>query len=210
MEIRAMKLLPRELADLPDEIRRVPAPPTPEVPSPYACRLADPDTDAELIAEWMSDPRLVRNWGQPWSASQWRECLRAQLAGDYCRPFIGSIDGVDHGYVELYRAAKDLVSTQYECDPSDLGVRLAMADLKVLSQGVVLLLLPHFVASVFNADPQCRRIMFDPEHRNAPLREFCEKGGCVFLCEHDSLDQRRALYVLPRTLDDIPRLRESQ
>ncbi|MBI2698653.1 MAG: N-acetyltransferase [Mycobacterium sp.] len=204
------ELLPRELADLSDEIRRMPPPPTPEVPSPYACRLADPDADAELIAEWMHRPHILRNWDQAWPASKWRECLRAQLAGSYSRPFIGSIDGQDHGYVELYRAAKDLVSTQYECDPSDLGVRLAMADLKVLSQGMVLLLLPHFVASVFNAEPQCRRIMFDPHHRNAPLREFCEKGGCVFLGEHDSLNQRRALYVLPRTLDDIPRMREDQ
>ena len=64
-------------------------------------------------------------------------------------------------------------------------MRPALADLEVLNQGMVLLLLPHFVASVFNAEPQCRRIMFDPDHRNAALREFCESGGCVFLGEHD-------------------------
>ena len=75
---------------------------------------------------------------------------------------------------------------------------------------MVLLLLPHFVASVFNAEPQCRRIMFDPDHRNAALREFCESGGCVFLGEHESVNRRRALYVLPRTLDDVPRLREAE
>jgi RimJ/RimL family protein N-acetyltransferase len=204
------QLLPRELADVSDEIGRVPAPPMPEVPSPYACRLVDPEADAERIAEWMSRPHLERSWGQAWPASRWREYLRTQLAGTYCRPFIGSIDEHDHGYVELYRAAKDLVSTQYQSDPCDLGVRPALADLEVLNQGMVLLLLPHFVASVFNAEPQCRRIMFDPDHRNAPLREFCESGGCVFLGEHDSINRRRALYVLPRTLDDVPRLRDVQ
>lgn len=201
-------LLPRELTDLPEEIRRVPAPPTPEVPTPYAVRLADPDSDAELVAEWMSRPHLQRTWGQAWPASRWRQYLLAQLDGSYCRPFIGSIDGHNHGYVELYRAAKDLISTQYECGPCDLGVRPALADLEVLNKGMVLLLLPHFVASVFNAEPQCRRIMFDPDHRNTALREFCESGGCVFLGEHDSVNRRRALYVLPRTLDDLPRLRD--
>ena len=114
MGVRAMsdELLPRELADLPDEVRSVPPPPMPEVPSPYAVRLADPDTDAELIAEWMSRPHLERSWGQAWPASRWRQYLLTQLGGSYSRPFIGSIDGQDHGYVELYRAAKDLVSTR--------------------------------------------------------------------------------------------------
>ncbi|MHA7652711.1 GNAT family N-acetyltransferase [Mycobacterium sp. ML4] len=201
-------LLPRELADLPAHIRDVPAPPMPEVPPPYGCRLADPELDAEMIAEWMSRPHLRRGWAQAWPAARWREYLRTQLDGTYCRPFIGSIAGHDHGYVELYRAAKDLISTVYECDPRDLGVRPALADLEVLDRGMVLLLLPHFVASAFNAEPECRRIMFDPDHRNTLLRDFCENGGCVFLGEHDSVNRRRALYVLPRTLDDVPRLRD--
>jgi RimJ/RimL family protein N-acetyltransferase len=201
-------LIPRERTDLPDEVRNMPAPPMPQVPAPYGCRLADPDADAEMIAEWMSRPHLAQSWAQAWPAPRWRQYLRAQLDGSYSRPFIGSIDGRNHGYVELYRAAKDLVSTKYESDPCDLGVRPALADLEVLNQGMVLLLLPHFVASVFNVEPQCRRIMFDPDHRNTALRNFCESGGCVFLGEHDSAGLRRALYVLPRTLDDVPRLRE--
>lgn len=202
------ELLARLRTDLAEEVRSIPAPPMPEVPSPYACRLADPDADAERIAEWMSRPHLAQAWAQVWPAPRWRQYLRAQLDGSYSRPFIGSIDGQDHGYVELYRAAKDLVSTRYESDPSDLGVRPALADLEVLNQGMVLLLLPHFVASVFNAEPQCRRIMFDPDHRNNALRHFCESGGCIFLGEYDSAGSRRALYVLPRTLDDVPVLRD--
>ena len=38
-------ILPRELTDIGDEVRRVPPPPMPEVPAPYAFRLADPDAD---------------------------------------------------------------------------------------------------------------------------------------------------------------------
>ncbi len=200
------ELFPRLRTDLADGIHNIPPPPMPVVPSPYGSRLADPDADAEMIAEWMSRPHLARAWDQVWPASRWRRYLRAQLDGGYSLPFVGGIDGHDQAYVELYRPAMDLVSTRYESDSWDLGVRPAVADLQMLNTGIVLLLLPHFVASVFHAEPQCHRIMFDPEYRNKALREFCESGGCVFLGEHDIAHQRRALYVLPRTLDDIPRL----
>ncbi len=200
---------PRELTDLTDEVRNVPPPPTPEVPTPYAFRLADPDADAETIAEWMSRPHLAKTWESTWPASRWHKYLRAQLDGNYSRPFVGSLRGQDHGYLELYRAAKDSVATQYECDPYDLGIHTAVADPDIINQGTAQFLLPHFVASVFNAEPQCRRIFFDPDHRNKGARQFCESGGCVFLGEYDVANQRLALYVLPRTLDDVPRLRET-
>lgn len=99
-------LFPRELTDLDDEVRSVPPPPAPEVPSPYAFRLADPDADAEKIADWMRRPHLLRAWDAAWPASRWYRYLQAQLEGDYSRPYIGSLDGLDYGYLELYRAAK--------------------------------------------------------------------------------------------------------
>ena len=117
--------------------------------------------------------------------------------GDYSRPFVASLDGQDHGYVELYRAAKDSIATIYECDPYDLGLHAAIADLELMSKGIAQFLLPHCVASVLNAEPQCRRIMFDPDHRNKTARRFCEAGGCVFLGEHDMSNRRMALYACP-------------
>lgn len=201
-------ILPRELTDLPDEVRNVPPPPMPELPAPYGLRLADPDADAEMIAEWMSRPHLAEAWESVWPASRWRRHLRAQLDGHYSRPFVGSLDGEDHGYVELYRAAKDSIATRYEYDPYDLGIHAAIADLEFMNKGIAPLLLPYFVASVLNAEPQCRRIMFDPDHGNKNARRFCESGGCTFLGEHEMSNRRMALYALPRTPDDVPRLRE--
>jgi len=199
-------ILPRELIDISDEVRGVPPPPMPDVPAPYAFRLADPDTDAEMVAEWMSRPHLAEAWESVWPASRWRRYLREQCEGDYSRPFVGSLDGQDHGYVELYRAAKDSIATRYECDAYDLGIHAAIADLELMNKGIAQFLLPHFVASVLSAEPQCRRIMFDPDHRNMTARRFCEAGGCVFLGEHDMSNRRMALYALPRTPYDVPRL----
>jgi RimJ/RimL family protein N-acetyltransferase len=202
-------ILPRELIDISDEVRGVPAPPLPEVPDPYDMRLVDPDADAEMIAAWMSRPHLVEGWESAWPAERWRRYLAAQLAGGFSRPFVASLDGVDRGYIELYRAAKDSIAHRYDWNPYDLGLHVAVADLDYVNQGHVSFLLPHLVLSILTRDPLCRRIMFDPDHRNALARKFCERGGCVFLGEHDMANRRMALYVLPRTPDDVPRSREA-
>lgn len=203
-------ILPRELTEgLSDEVSRVPAPPSvAEVPEPYAFRLADPVRDAAMISEWMNRPHLAEAWESAWPPDRWRRHLEAQIDGDYSRPFIGSLEGKDGGYVELYRAAKDSIATRYEADPYDLGIHAAIADLDLLSKGVGPYLLPHFVASVLGQEPNCRRIMFDPDHRNTVARKFCERAGCVFLGEHDMSNRRMALYALVRSPEDVPRLRD--
>jgi RimJ/RimL family protein N-acetyltransferase len=198
-------ILPRELTDLPDEVRNSPPPLSkPEVPAPYAFRLADPDADADMLAEWMSRPHLAEAWEYVWPASRWQRYLRAQLDGRYSRPFIASLDGRARAYIELYCAAKDSIATRYECDLYDMGIHAAIADLTIINKGIAQIVLPHFVASVLNAEPRCRRIMFDPDYRNKMARRFCESAGCVFLGEHDMSNRRMALYALPRTPEDVP------
>src|SRR6201988_432957 len=93
-------ILPRELTDLPDEVRDVPPPSTPELPAPYGLRLADPDADAEMTAEWMNRPHLAESWEYAWPAARWHRYLCAQLKSSFSRPCVGSLDGVDRGYIE--------------------------------------------------------------------------------------------------------------
>ncbi|OMC46008.1 siderophore biosynthesis protein [Mycobacterium sp. IS-2888] len=205
----AEPILRRELTDIADEVRAVPPPPLPELPAPYGLRLADPDADAEMISEWMNLPHLAESWEYAWPPERWHRYLRAQLDSGFSRPFVASHDGADRGYVELYRAAKDSIATRYEYDPYDLGLHVAVADLDYLQQGHVSFLLPHLLASMLNLDPRCRRVMFDPDHRNVLARKFCERGGCVFLGEHDMSNRRMALYALVRTPEDVPRPREA-
>jgi RimJ/RimL family protein N-acetyltransferase len=200
----ATPVLPRELTSIPDEVRAVGAPPTPILAEPYAMRLADPEADADMVSEWMNRPHLVEAWEYDWPPSRWRRYLQAQLDGEYSRPFIGIFRGVDFGYIELYRAAKDSIATRYVADPYDIGLHAAIADLKFVNRGIAPIMLPRVVASVFEAEPRCRRIMFDPDHRNQGARRVCEYAGCDFLGEHDMSNRRMALYALPRSLSDAP------
>lgn len=191
-------ILKRELTTVSEAVRAVPAPPTPVVAEPYAFRLADPDRDAELVSTWMNLPHLVKAWEYPWPPDRWRRYLQAQLDGQYSRPFIGSFQGREVGYVELYRAAKDSIATRYDADPYDVGVHAAIADPQMVNRGIASNLLPQAVVSVFELEPRCQRIMFDPDHRNSAARRLCELAGCEFLGEHDMPNRRMALYALPR------------
>ncbi|MGV0624786.1 GNAT family N-acetyltransferase [Mycolicibacter minnesotensis] len=191
-------ILHRELTDVSEEARAVPAPPVPVLAAPFTVRLVDPDTDATTIAEWMSRPHLVEAWESDWPVRRWQRYLAAQLAGNYSRPVVVGLRGKDNGYVEIYRPAKDSIAPRYDADPYDLGMHAAIADLAVVNRGIAPLLLPRLVASLFELEPRCRRIMFDPDHRNVAARRLCEFAGCEFLGEHDMANRRMALYSLAR------------
>jgi RimJ/RimL family protein N-acetyltransferase len=191
-------VLPRELTEISEAVRAVGATPTPILADPHRIRLVDPDADTELISEWMNRPHLVEAWEYDWPPARWQRYLRAQLDGEYSRPLICSFRGKDFGYIELYRAAKDSIAPRYDADPHDIGLHAAIADMKFVNRGIGPILLPRVVASVFELEPHCRRIMFDPDHRNRGARRLCEYAGCDFLGEHDMSNRRMALYVLRR------------
>ncbi|GAT07578.1 acetyltransferase [Mycolicibacterium novocastrense] len=197
-------VLPRELTDISDAVRQVAAPPTPVLAEPYLIRLADPDADAEMISEWMNRPHLVEAWEYDWPPQRWHRYLTAQLAGEYSRPFVGFFRGQPFVYIELYRAAKDSIAPRYDADPHDIGMHAAIAELRFVNRGIAPILLPRLTANIFELDARCRRIMFDPDHRNKGARDVCEHAGCEFLGEHDMSNRRMALYALPRTPADAP------
>jgi RimJ/RimL family protein N-acetyltransferase len=190
-------VLARALTDLPDEVAAVPAPPVPDVDPPYALRAATV-SDAAMVAEWMNRPHLAQAWEYDWPVERWEAHLRAQLDGTYSLPLIASLDGVAGGYLEIYRAAKDSIAPCYDCEPYDLGLHAAIADTGLVHRGVGLGLFPRIIASLFAAEPRCRRVVFDPDHRNIAARKVCEVAGCSFLGEYDMSNRRMALYAFDR------------
>lgn len=191
----SIHVLPRERFDLPDEVARIPRPPLPTLDPPFGMRVARLD-DVDLVTEWMNRPHLAAAWEYDWPAPRWRQHLSAQLDGTYSLPLLGSIRGVERAYLELYWGAKDLISRYYDAEPYDLGLHAAIADPHLVNRGLGPMLLPRIVSSVFSMEPRCRRIMFDPDHRNTTARRLCEYVGCTFLGEHDTTNRRMALYAL--------------
>ncbi|WP_378737097.1 GNAT family N-acetyltransferase [Nocardia brasiliensis] len=212
-------VFPRELTDIPAEVRAAPAPVLPSFPEPFSIRLADPDgTDPETLEAWMRLPHLIETWEQSWPASRRRADMRAQLAGTYTRPCILGFDFADIdrpelgrrevGYVELYRAAKDEIARLYHAHPRDIGFHIATADLNVVGRGVMSRWIGHLATGIWAAEPECRRLMGDPDYRNVPVRKALEKNGWQHLGDFDVRPGRRiSLYTLPREPDHLPTIR---
>jgi lysine N-acyltransferase len=190
-------VLARERTDLPEEVARLGRPPVPTVESPYGFRVAE-RADAETIAEWMNRPHLAEAWEYDWPAWRWQRHISAQLDGTYSLPLIATLRDAECAYLEIYWAAKDLISHHYDAHPYDVGLHAAIADLALVNRGFGPRLLPRIVASVFAQEPRCGRIMFDPDHRNKVVRRLCEYVGCRPLGEHDAPNRRMALYALER------------
>ena len=115
----SIEVLPRERCDIPDEIRRIPPPPTPELNAPFGMRVARV-ADAGMVAEWMNRPHLASAWEYDWPTPRWVQHLSAQLEGSYSLPLLGSMHGIERAYLELYWGAKDLISYHYDAEPYDL------------------------------------------------------------------------------------------
>lgn len=191
------QVLKRERKDLPEEVRRVGRLPVPLLEPPYSLRAAV-GGDAEMVSEWMNRPHLAETWEYAWPQWRWRQHIDAQLEGTYSLPLIGTLRGEECAYLEIYWAAKDMISHHYDAHPYDVGLHAAIADLALVNRGFGPRLLPRIMTSVFAQEPRCERIMFDPDHRNTTVRRLCEYVGCHSLGEHDAPNRRMALYALER------------
>ncbi|MFI9406406.1 GNAT family N-acetyltransferase [Nocardia sp. NPDC052316] len=212
-------VLAREQTDLSDEVRAAPAPALPTVPEPFGLRVADPNgADPALLSEWMHRPHLLAAWEQPWSAERREQDLRAQLAGTYSLPCIVSFDFAADGrpelgrrdvaYLELYRPAKDEIARLYHADPYDVAMHLATAEQDLTGRRMMAAFAAQLLPAIFAAEPKCRRIMIDPDHRNVAVRRVAERFGAPSLGEFDIRPDRRiTLYTKPRTPADMPTLR---
>ncbi|WP_425301065.1 GNAT family N-acetyltransferase [Nocardia neocaledoniensis] len=209
-------VLPREQTELPADVAAAPAPNLPVFAAPFALRVADPDgTDPDLLVEWMARPHLLESWEQDWDADRRRADFRAQLAGTYSRPCLLSLDfallgrpelGVrDIAYLEFYRAAKDEIGHLYDSAPGDIGFHIATADTAVIGKGIMTGWIATMVTALFAANPDCRRVLGDPDHRNQAICRSLTKAGFHRIDEFDVRPDRRiALYAAPRTPEDLP------
>ncbi|MEV6771194.1 GNAT family N-acetyltransferase [Nocardia sp. NPDC051030] len=216
---RTTYVLVRELTDIPDEVRAAPAPVIPEFAAPFSLRPVDIEgSDPETITEWMHRPHLLETWEQDWDIERRYADCTAQLAGTFSRPCILGYDFTALGlpelgprevaYVELYRPAKDEIARLYEADPRDMGFHIATADTNLLGRGVMSRWMRQLAERILATEPECLRVMCEPDYRNTPMRKALEKTGWHHLGDFDIRPDRRiSLYAFPRDAADLPVIR---
>ncbi|MET7402176.1 GNAT family N-acetyltransferase [Dactylosporangium sp. NPDC005572] len=151
-------------------------PPVPLLTDPWAARVLT-TADADLVSAWMNEPHVARFWEQAWPPARWAGTIAAQLAGDCTRPYLVSYAGSPLAYVEIYRVPRDVVGLQYEADPYDLGIHLAIGDREHTGQGLGRAMVRALAEGLFVADPRCLRVLADPDERHEiALRMFAGAG----------------------------------
>lgn len=165
----------------------------------FALRVASPSpdsADAALVAEWMSHPHLVETWEQPWGPERWAEDWRAKLATTYSVPLILSLRGEDIGYMEIYRPHRDEIGAVYASEPHDLGLHIAVGDPELVGQGIVGPMLGALPPALLDADPECRVVVGEPDHRNGRVHAVLRREGWNDRGERQQRPDRRVRLFL--------------
>ncbi|BDH59218.1 hypothetical protein MTP03_41570 [Tsukamurella sp. PLM1] len=166
----------------------------------FDVRVADPGgPDVDVIHRWMNTPAVAAFWEQAWSRERWRRHLADMLAGTVVAPLIvGDADG-DIAYLELYRAHADVVALHYDSDPHDIGVHLAIGSQAHRGAGWGSRLGAAVAVAGFRADPLCRRMLTEPDVRNAAAVGVNEAIGMRRLGLVELPHKTAVLFVVERS-----------
>jgi RimJ/RimL family protein N-acetyltransferase len=157
--------------------------------------------DAETVAGWMNQPHVRQWWHQDWPPEQWAAALAEQAAGGHSIPCMTALDGEELGYVELYRARHDRLAEYYASEEHDWGVHIAIGDTSRVGRGIGRRLLSSLAGALFEADPQCHRVVAEPDAANTPSVRAFAAAGFVTQGELRLPEKTALLMVRPRTVE---------
>ena len=174
-------------------------PPDPAVGTPWSIDAVRPHgPEVVLVQRWMAAPHVVEFWQQDWPLADWSAALARQLAGAHSRPWLVALDGDPVAYVEVYRAARDVIAREVAVDPHDLGIHIAIGDPDRTGQGLGPRVLRAVVDGLFAADPRCARVLGDPDVAHQVARRAFAAAGFDPLAEVDLPHKRASLVASTR------------
>lgn len=182
---------------------RVPGVPMPDLGAYWSLRAIevagdDGGPDVALVHAWMNAEHVAVHWEQAWSPAQWHRELTTQLSGDHSLPCLVGSGGRPVAYVELYRVMRDTLSGCYPFHPHDLGVHIAIGAPEEVGRGLGSALLRALAQGLLAADPDCRRVVAEPNIRNPVSIGAFTKAGYVRACDVGLPSKNSALMVHAR------------
>ncbi|MEU3722364.1 GNAT family N-acetyltransferase [Streptomyces sp. NPDC031705] len=139
----------------------------------------DPAADSALIHSWVTEER-ARFWGMGGAD----RALVQEVYEDVDRrtthhAFMVARDGERVALFQTYDCAEDRVGTCYEVRPGDVGVHLLIGPSRGgVRHGFTGALMTVFIGFVFS-DPAARRVVAEPDARNAKAVGLLERTGFV-------------------------------
>ena len=155
-------------------------PPLPPRAGPFVLRPARPHgPDLYTVAGWMRRPEVIRFFGQPWPDARWARELATHGPGSGTAAVLADRaddpDAGPVGYLELYRPAAHALARSFPTTPDDLGVHVCVGAEHRRGTGAALL--DAVATALAGADPACRRVLAEPDARNAAARGAFRRAG---------------------------------
>lgn len=184
-----------------------PAPILPELRYPWSIREVRPNSpDVDIVHSWMQQDHVKMVMLKDWPLEEWKEEIQAQWDDNFMRPYIVSYGGLDGGYIELYRAERDVIATAVDVHPYAIGMHGAIGELAGLNAGYAVRFWIELLAGVFRSDASCNHVYSDPAADNPIVRALnnrvCEMTGGGNIGDVQLPHKLANLYCFDRTAYD--------
>lgn len=166
-------------------------------------RGVDPEADCDLLRDWHSRPHVVEFWAMDWPRDWVRDYLQRQCDDRSREPYLGFVDDVPIGYVEVYDPAQDVLGSRGPVRPGDIGAHVLIGEEEHLGRYSVAM--GRAVLAFLFRRPDVLRVVGEPDVRNQNFLSLLAFLGFRRECDIDMPDKRAAFVVCERA--DFERLR---
>jgi acetyl CoA:N6-hydroxylysine acetyl transferase len=145
---------------------------------------------------------VVEFWDMAWPADWIADYLRRQVEAPGRLPYLGFVDDVPVGYIEVYDPFQDVLGLHAPVLPGDLGAHVLIGEEEYLGRYSVAI--GRAVARFLFGRPDVLRLVGEPDVRNQNFLSLLAFLGFRKACELDLPDKRAAFMVCERA--DFERL----
>ncbi|MCK9249748.1 MAG: acetyltransferase [Solirubrobacteraceae bacterium] len=155
-----------------------------------------PEHDTPLMTAWMSKPHVVEFWDMAWPESWIRDYLQRQVDDPARSPYLGFVDDVPVGYIEVYDPHRDVLGAHAPVRDGDLGAHVLIGEEEHLGRYSVAV--GRAVARFLFQRPDVLRLVGEPDVRNQNFLSLLAFLGFTKEAEIDMPDKRAAFMVCDR------------
>ncbi|AJE48694.1 GNAT family N-acetyltransferase [Celeribacter indicus] len=155
-------------------------------------------SDLDTFHRWQNDPRVAEFFEERGTREEHRAHLAKLLADPHVLPVIGSLDGRDFAYFELYWCRENRLGAQYDAAPWDRGWHVLVGEEDIRGAEYVTAWMPSLMHYMFLSEPRTRNVMGEPKASHTRQLHNLSRGGFAHLREFDFPHKRASLVRLER------------
>lgn len=160
------------------------------------CRRIDPDIDTPLVHAWMHKPHVVEFWQMAWPPEWIHDYLQRHYEDPTRSSYLGFVDDVPVGYLEVYDPAQDVLGAHHPVQPGDIGAHVIIGEEDYLGRYSVAIGMA--VNRFLFRRPGVVRIVGEPDVGHHNFLSLLAFIGYRKVAEFDMPDKRAAFMVCER------------